>query len=65
MDTAESVLRTHLAEGTDLAIREVSFGMYWFEVAAVSLGLTLTEAWSASPDPLEHLRSTWANDTRP
>lgn len=85
IDAAGSPLRAPLAEGTDLVIREVSFDMYWFEVAAVfsdlvagvraaqelahvtnvSLGLSLSEAWSASPDPLEHLRSTWAKDTRP
>jgi len=35
LDTPESALRVHLVEGTDLVIREVSFGMYWFEVAAV------------------------------
>jgi len=35
LDTPESALREHLAEGTDLVIREVSFGTYWFEVAAV------------------------------
>lgn len=35
LDAPDSALRGHLAEGTDLVIREVSFGMYWFEVAAV------------------------------
>ena len=35
MASPDSSLRRHLADGTDLVVRDVSFGMYWFEVAAV------------------------------
>jgi len=85
IDAPDSALRALLAEGTDLVIREISFGMYWFEVAAVfsdlvagvgtardlaqtsglSLGLTLSEAWTSQRDPLAHLRDGWAQDRTP